>query len=438
MNFQDVVVLSSNTLAINGEAVTIGGTPGAKTLALANDQFALHITADPPANQTLALPTGNGTLLTNVNISAGTTSNALSAVTFSDSNGVSFGINGSTLTASVASQSNQTLGFYFSSQTTGQSSSSTFDARSVTFRGAGIASVGASAGEVIISVPAGGGALTAINISAGTTSNNLSAFTLSDANGVSFGLDGSTVTASVATSLTNINVSAGTTSNNLSAIVFSDSNNVSFGLNGSTMTASAGAPTLRSYSFPDQPAGSFGSSNAGFSLLPVQIPVIVPATRIAFMAHMTGASNSTGSVLFSLGVYTMSGSTASLASSTVRQFSWTTGTTNSSATSAYGGQSGTRYRTINLGGTWAFTPGNYLFGFWARSSNAGTWTFYGMDQTLSIAGGADAAETQQFLCGFSTSSFSTAMPASINVTDTNYVRTGISAFRQPGYLLMGT
>jgi hypothetical protein len=80
--------------------------------------------------------------------------------------------------------------------------------------------------------------LTNINVSAGTTSNNLSALTFSNANNVSFGLNASTVTGSVATSLTNVNVSAGTTSNNLSALTFSNANNVSFGLNASTVTAS--------------------------------------------------------------------------------------------------------------------------------------------------------------------------------------------------------
>jgi hypothetical protein len=84
----------------------------------------------------------------------------------------------------------------------------------------------------------GGGAATGVNLSAGTTSNLASAFTFANSHGVSFGLDASTMTASVATSLTNINVSAGTTSNNLSNLVFSNSNGISFGLNGSTITAS--------------------------------------------------------------------------------------------------------------------------------------------------------------------------------------------------------
>jgi len=79
-------------------------------------------------------------------------------VTFRNANGISFGssgANGISASYTVPTQTNQTLGVYGSSQTTGQSSSSTVDARSLTFRGAGAASVGLSAGEVIISVAAG-------------------------------------------------------------------------------------------------------------------------------------------------------------------------------------------------------------------------------------------------------------------------------------------
>jgi hypothetical protein len=90
-----------------------------------------------------------------------------------------------------------------------------------------------------------------INISAGGNSNYLSNIVFSNSNGVTFGLNGSTVTASVAGGggLTNINVSAGTTSNNLSNIVFSNSNGISFGLNGSTITGSYTVPTVTNSSF---------------------------------------------------------------------------------------------------------------------------------------------------------------------------------------------
>lgn len=78
-------------------------------------------------------------------------------------------------------------------------------------------------------------------------------------------------------SLTNINVSAGTTSNNLSRIVFSDSNGVSFGLNGSTVTGtvqtnylttaalsghSHGDPTLNLTNL----SGTTASNSAGLTL----------------------------------------------------------------------------------------------------------------------------------------------------------------------------
>jgi hypothetical protein len=92
-------------------------------------------------------------------------------------------------------------------------------------------------------VPSTAGLLSNINVSAGTTSNNLSAITFSNANGVSFGLDASTITASIAPGLTNIRVSAGTTSNLLSAVTFSNANGISFGLNASTVTASHNALT---------------------------------------------------------------------------------------------------------------------------------------------------------------------------------------------------
>jgi hypothetical protein len=105
----------------------------------------------------------------------------------------------------------------------------------------------------------------------------LSAIVVSNSNGVSFGLNGSTLTGSVATSLTNINVSAGTTSNNLSAVTFSNLNNITFGLNAGTITASVAAPgttgitglvagaqtaTQGSISFADSNGFSWGASGS--------------------------------------------------------------------------------------------------------------------------------------------------------------------------------
>jgi hypothetical protein len=52
----------------------------------------------------------------------------------------------------LSSQTNQSIGMYGINNTVGQSSSFTFDARSMSIYGAGIASVGMDSGSIIISV----------------------------------------------------------------------------------------------------------------------------------------------------------------------------------------------------------------------------------------------------------------------------------------------
>lgn len=93
------------------------------------------------------------------------------ATVFSNSNNVSFGLNGSTVTATATfAQTNQTGNFYVSGNTTQLSSTAGLDLRSISFEGAGIASVGVSNGRVLVSVPSGGGAGDGVNIiQAGTT-----------------------------------------------------------------------------------------------------------------------------------------------------------------------------------------------------------------------------------------------------------------------------
>lgn len=166
-----------------------------------------------------AVATGNTTLW--LPAAGGTVA---TAVTLSNSNNLAFGLNASTITGSAwvnlsAGTTSQNLSNFVLSNSNG-------------------VSFGLSGSTVTASVAAAG-----LNFSAGTTSNTMTAITFSNSNGVSFGLNGSTLTASVATSLTNINVSAGTTSNNLSAFTFSNGNGVSFGLSGSIITASAGLTT---------------------------------------------------------------------------------------------------------------------------------------------------------------------------------------------------
>lgn len=337
------------------------------------------------------------------------------AHTFSNSNNVSFGTAGSIVTASASfSQTNQTVGVYFSSQTTGQSSSYTADARSLSVRGMGNISVGMSGNQIIVSGSGGGGG--DLNISAGTTSNNLTNVVFSNSNNISFGLNGSTITAagpavsslvgtgavSISTNgstisigapvqsnqnlslyaagnttqnsstvinasnfsirgLGNIsvgfsngtiqisgsggggagslNISAGTTSNNLTNVVFSNSNNISFGLNGSTLTASGpalstlvgvgginvsssgstisisgGGMTYTHFSpYANNIWASTVHGNGTVHVNPVSFPN-VSFDNICFPMYFTNATNATGTITasVSIGVYSYNAGTLSL------------------------------------------------------------------------------------------------------------------------------
>jgi hypothetical protein len=82
-----------------------------------------------------------------VTISAGTTSGSFGGITFSNSNNISFGLNNGTITA-TASQSVQSGGIYFQGNTAGQSSSSTYDARSLSVSAGGNLSAGWSNGSL--------------------------------------------------------------------------------------------------------------------------------------------------------------------------------------------------------------------------------------------------------------------------------------------------
>jgi len=383
-NFQDYVVLSQDTLSHKGPALLVGTTSASTvTYGFSNSAGLLNLVAAQTGNATLWLTGSLGTILTNVNLSAGTTSQNLSNWVYSNSNNVSFGLNGSTITASVT-----------------------------------VASTQAS-----------------VNFSAGTTSNNLSAVTFSNSNNVSFGLNGSTITASIATSLTAINVSAGTTSNNLSAITFSNSNGVSFGLNGSTITASIAAAANSSISMFSQDADfvtNFQISQATLSFQKFSIPMNLSATQLAFIADFEGASGSSAAVTVSHAIYSFNASTASLLSSCSSQFSYTSGS-QTSASSRYGGASGTQYRTMTC--AYSLTPGDYLAAWFVSTSNSVTVNMVGR-AGINIVNTYDGFVTSMFLNGTSVSS-TNALPSSIAATNTNYARTGSAVLRQPGMMLIG-
>src|SRR6185369_12957122 len=109
------------------------------------------------SGSTLQLSVPTQTAQTQSNIAGfydGANSISTGTVRVSNANGVSFGINGQTLTASVAAQSAQTGGIYASgANTIGQSSSSTYDVRSLNISGQGALSAGWSGSTLQMSVP---------------------------------------------------------------------------------------------------------------------------------------------------------------------------------------------------------------------------------------------------------------------------------------------
>lgn len=207
----------------------------------------------------------NAATISNINLSAGTTSNNLSAFVMSNSNGMSFGLNGSTITGSYtvpAIPGAGSISAGTTSATLGQ----------VIFSNSNSVSFGMNAGTVTatVSYPAQTTQPALQSFSAGTTRITTGEVVLSNSNGISFGANGQTVTASytvpsTAGLLSAVNLSAGTTSNNLSAFTLSNSNGISFGLNGSVITGSHNALTSQSNQNVTAANGGFAFQTLSFS-----------------------------------------------------------------------------------------------------------------------------------------------------------------------------
>lgn len=211
----------------------------------------------------------NGTITASVNpgggggvaISAGGNSQSTGTIVFANSNGITFGLDGAgNLTAShngLTSQSNQAF--------SAQGGSSAF--QTLIFANSNGLSFSNSNGSVVASytVPNTAGLITAINLSAGTTSNNGTAFTFANGNGITFGMNGSVITASVGAGVAAGSISAGTQSMALGLASFADSNGITFGLSNSTLTASHNGLTSQSNQAASASNGSFAFQTLGFS-----------------------------------------------------------------------------------------------------------------------------------------------------------------------------
>jgi len=148
-----------------------------------------------------------------VNFSAGTTSNNLSQVSFKNTNGVSFGLDAGTITATVKTDY-QTSGAYLTTaalsgdtskyvqawEITGNTAGTTSSAQGTKlyFSGGANVTLSGNSNTIVVSAASGGGG-GSVNFSAGTTSGNLASVVFSNSNAITFGLSGSTITASANT-----------------------------------------------------------------------------------------------------------------------------------------------------------------------------------------------------------------------------------------------
>jgi len=196
------------------------------------------------------------------NVAAGTqTANTTGTVVFSNSNNVSFGMSNNSLvtaSASYPSQTNQNNSLFALGNTT-QNSSTVLNASALSFNALGAATMGYSNGSIQMSVPV------------------QTQFVLSNSNGVSFGTNGSTVTATVATNYQSSNANYLTSQSNQAAsnsagsftfqtLNFSNANNVTFGTSaGGIITASVAATVASNTPAVSNSAGSFTFSTLNFS-----------------------------------------------------------------------------------------------------------------------------------------------------------------------------
>lgn len=396
--------------------------------SMTHNTAGLNLSLNHPAWLTTAMQS-NAATISNINISAGTTSTNASAFTFNNANGITFGLgtgaSAGSITAShngltTARASTDAIGLNTAQSNvtwTVNSSGLSLDARgyagtATTFNGTNVSgsmTLNSNGLRLDLSAPTPGGGA-AINVSAGTTSGNLQTIVFSNSNGVSFGLNGSTVTASaaagagggVAIAASNTTFTSGTvvmsasggaiTINSGAQSVgfsvpatssFSATGKVSLSTNGSTISIGVPNPiTLSGYSpYADLQFLTLGTSQGTLSIEPQVFPNF-QFDRIVFPINNTNSSNSSGShsLSFRIGIYSKNASSLSLVFST----SSSTAITHSGTAGSYSLFSGMRLFTIPA--TTTFTEGRYWIAFNSNSTSGGangSYSLFGLSQQAS-------------------------------------------------------
>lgn len=368
--------------------------------------------------------------LSAINVSAGTTSNNLSALTFSNSGSVSFGLNGSVITASVNGSIAVIAG-------TGTKNAGLFgDTPTLQFSDANGISWGFSGVNPIVTASIAS-SLTAIKVSAGAASANLSAFTLSNSNNISFGLNASTITALARLDMYAVGNTTQSSSGTqyLDSISFRGAGGASVGVsNGSVVISapSAGGGANVSYFEPAPIVSSRAMGQGTYYMQRVLIPAGLTANVFGWGLHISNSANAGGTVSHHVAIFTRNVSTWSSASSS----SGTFGYNSTAAASSYTRQSGTRIRTMNIG-TWNITPGDYMIGLgWSvvTSGTSGSYTYLCNRSAVSFVGSMLGVGNWSEPSAFGVYSAATnSNPAAVSITQIN--QTASAAGAQPWFIL---
>ena len=217
---------ASGTIASNGISVSIG--PYITTGALSNHSHGVSFTSGSVGFQTLSFTNSNG-----ISFNSGTQG------IFGSHNAITTGRASTDGVGLATAQTNVTWTVNSAGLSLNAGGYAGTGFTSTTTAGTDVKGTHNTAG-LSMAVPAflttamqsNAATISNIKVSAGTTSNNMSALTFDNAGGITFGLNGSVITAQApAGAPSPVNFSAGTTSNNLGSVIFANSNGISFGLN---------------------------------------------------------------------------------------------------------------------------------------------------------------------------------------------------------------
>lgn len=248
-----------------------------------------------------------------------------------------------------------------------------------------------------------------LQISAGTGLFSRGSLVLSNSNGISFGVANSASSLVITATVAGNQISAGAASVSNGTIVFSNSNNITFGMIGSTVTAqTVGTYSLVQGPFPNA-QGGIGVSSVTAYVQRIMIPFYFNATSLGILGSCVTILGAPPNLTINFGVYTMTGSTASLVTSAS-----TTGQ------APFGGLG------IYPIGTISFTPGEYLLYVHMTGTAATGYSYSGYTGNIQATSTIDWFDN-----GFVTN---TTPPVSFHVSEVLYS----NASNYPTFKLIGS